>query len=351
MKLSWHRLVFFALLMFIIPYMIVYSTTKPESRRQVQPAAQPKVAEEPAVEEKAVSEMKQKTGPFMYVTGHNKEIYTMLYYPGRQSSVLVPVAKRISGYEPGLEEALSALLNRDYAPPGLNKTLFNPDTRLLNVGVKGNTVIVDFNEGLIAGNADGNVSPMIVRAIENVARQFPYDALEIRVNGKPLAATSAGIENGLVILNRRPTDSYIVYRPLVTEGLVYLYPEVIAGSAVPAQVVNDFLKLLSKDVADMYKEVYISPEVRLLSASAQNGQVTLNFNQALLDKFNTYAKQFSNRQMAENFFFDAVIFSLTDIPGVQEVIFLVEGKQVNSLKNPVAGDFSFARPKNINPVN
>lgn len=351
MKLSWRRLVFFALLMFIVPFMIVYSTNK-NGPTQILPASQPEPpTETPAQQENpASSELNLATGPFTYVTGHNKETYTMLYYPDRQSLRLVPVAKRLSGYEPSLEEALAALLDANYAPPGLNKPAFRPGTRLLSVGVIGSTAIIDFGEGLLPKKAASNDVSLIIKTVENVARQFPYEKLEIRVNGKRVEALPQGMENPVSLINR-PTDSYVVYRPLITNGLVYLYPETVDEPSVPAKLVNGVLDSLSRNVADLSKKVYISPEVRLLSASVQNGQVTLNFNRALQDNFAEFAKQFTNRQMAENFFFDAIILSLTEMPGIQEVRFLVEGKQVNSLNNPTVGNFTFARPKNINPVN
>lgn len=350
MKLPWRRLVFFGLLMFIVPFLIVYSNTK-NGRTITQPASQPEPLKETVTREESPPEtdVNLKTGPLIYVTGHNKETYTLLYYPDRQMQRLVPVAKRLSGYEPTLEEALAALLDRNYAPPGLGKTAFFPGTQLLSVGVNGNTAIVDFNEYLLPAKADEDTRQLIVKTVENVARQFPYEKLEIRVKGKRLTVLPRGLENP-VTLNRRSAESYTVYRPLIAEGLVYLYPETVDEEPVPVKVVDAFLDSLSRDVTNT-QNIYISSEVRVLSVTVRNGQATLNFNRALQDSFDNYAKQFSNRQMAENFFFDALILSLTEIPGVGEVRFQVEGKQVNSLNNPSVGNYLFARPKNVNPVN
>lgn len=352
MKLPWRRLAFFALLLFIVPYMVVYSATKNDRPKPEQPGAQPdapKIAEKE--QEAAVKpDVVRNTGPFTYVTGHNKETYTLLYYPDRQVAGLAPVAKRISEYEPGLEEALMVLLDGNYAPPGLNKPAFMPGTRLLSVGVNGNTAIVDFNERLLPDNAGAKARMLIVQTIEHVARQFAYDKLELRINGKRLENLPEMAENP-VSLTKRPADSYIVYRPLITEGLIYLFPVNVGGQPAPERIVNDFLQSLSKDVSDMYSKVYISPEVKLLSASVRDGLVTLNFNRGLQDKFGEFAKQFYNRQMAENFFFDSIIMSLTEVGGIREVRFMVDGKQVNSLNNPSVGNYTFGRPRNVNPVN
>ncbi|MFZ5640024.1 MAG: GerMN domain-containing protein [Bacillota bacterium] len=349
MKLPWRRIVFLALLMFIVPFMIVYSTTKND--RKVKPISQPKPPNETVAEEKP-ADTSRAAGPLTYVTAHNKETYTLLYYPDRESARLIPVAKRLSGYEPGLEEALSALFDKNYAPPGLNKSALSPDTRLLSVGANGNTAVVDFSDRLLSDQADSSAALLAINTIAKVAQQFPYEKLDIKMNGKRLnASLQAGLAENPLNLRQRPTDSYVFYRPLVTGGLVYLYPETVEEPPAPAKVVNGFLNSLSGDTADMYKKIYISPDVRLLSAAVQNGQATLNFNRALQDHFNEFAKQFSNRQMAENFFFDAVILSLTEIPEIQEVRFLIDGEQINSLNNPSVGNYLFTRPKNINPVN
>lgn len=352
MNLSGRRLIFFAFLVFIVPLMLVYSFNKSGHNQKIQPVGQPELPKETAVQEEdfTASEPISATGPFTYVTGHNKETYTTLYYPDRQSLRLVPVAKRLSSYEPSLEEALAALLDGNYAPAGLNKSALGPDNRLLSAGVVGRTAILDFSQEFAPNIADSKDELLIIKTIENVARQFPYEKLEIRVNGKRLNVLPQGMENPISLTNRS-TDCYTVYRPLLTDGLIYLYPEIVDEPPAPAKQVNDFLDSFSRDVVDMGKKIYISPDVKLLSASVQNGQVTLAFNRALQDNFSEFAKQFTNRQMAENFFFDTIVLTLTEMPGIQEVKFLVDGKQVNSLNNPSVGNFVFARPRNINPVN
>jgi spore germination protein GerM len=349
MKMPWRRIVFFALLMFIVPFLIAYSATKND--RKVKPVSQPKPPNATVAEEKPV-DPNQSSGPLTYVTAHNKETYTMLYYPDRESARLIPVAKRLSGYEPGLEEALAALFDKNYAPPGLNKSAFSPDARLLSVGANGNTAVIDFGDRLPYDHSDSSAALLAVNAVAKVAQQFPYEKLEIKMNGKrPDASLLSVLAENPLNLRQKTTDSYVFYRPMVTGSLVYLYPETVEGPPAPAKAVNGFLNSLTGDMTDMYKKIYISPEVRLVSAQVQNGQAILNFNRALQDRFNEFAKQFSNRQMAENFFFDAVILSLTEIPGIQEVRILIEGKQINSLNNPSIGDYLFTRPKNINPVN
>ncbi len=352
MKISWRRIVFFALLVFIVPYMIVYSVTKNNNGKRIQPALMPEVSGAAVVEQASQPDAKPQDGPITYITGHNKAGYTLLLYPDRKLQTLIPVARRISGYETDFEEALASLLDGEYAPPGLNKPAIRPGTQLLSVGLTGSTAIVDFNGQLLPAKAEAAVSSMILNTVTEVARQFPYEKLEIRVNGKRLiTGPDTGLAENPVNLKLKHENSYVVYRPLLADGRVYLYPSNKAGKAAPTQVVNDFLGGLSKYAYDMYTKVYISPEVRLLSAEVQDGRVTLNFNRALQEDFDEFAKQFLNRQMAENFFFDALVLSLTQEPVIREVRFMVEGKPINSLINPGTGDYSFARPRNINPIN
>lgn len=69
----------------------------------------------------------------------------------------------------------------------------------------------------------------------------------------------------------------------------------------------------------------IPPESKLLSVEVSNGLATLNFSQELQTKH-------SGGSTGERMTIYSLVNSLTEIPGIQKVQLLIEGKKLDSLK-------------------
>lgn len=257
--------------------------------------------------------------------GQTKKIKMKLYFPTKDNGA-VPYEEREVEVKDGavLKAALNALLEGP-ASADLHKAI--PDgTRLLGVNKKDNVAIVDFSEEY--NHFGGSVAEIVARvSVVNTLTEFQgIDRVKILVEGKELIGPSgepfgemerfALDEKGYPIQGQKKTVT-LYFGNSNADKVVPEQREVIVNEGKPIEKV--IFEELIKGPQKQGSKAIIPNGTRILSVNTKDGICTLDLSREFVDNH-------PGGSAGELMTINSIVNSLTELPHVKKVMFLVEGK-------------------------
>lgn len=312
-----------------------------------------------SLEESAAKEKKQSEANVDDKVASKKTVKQELYLIDKNGYV-VPQTFELPKVTGLAKQALEYLVQNGpvqaLLPNGFQAVL-PPDTQILGVNIKGDTVIADFSQEF--ANYKPEDEQKILEAITWTLTEFDnIEKVKIRINGHDqnvMPVNHTPIEDGLSradginietngvvdITNTHPVTVYFMaensestyYVPVtrrventVKDNFVAVVNELIEGPSYTSGLLDDF-----------------NDDVKLLDSPVfKDGNITLNFNESILGSFDEKKKIISNHVI------ESLVLSLTEQPGVKSVAIKVNGE--TKLMNEQGKEITVpvTRPENVN---
>lgn len=218
------------------------------------------------------------------------------------------------------------------------------ETKILDLDIKDKIATVNFSKefsqfpGIMAES-------FAIISVVNTLTEFPeIEKVHILVDGKELLAPS-GMPYGLLKrYDLASINNSIMNKTTITlyfsdDGANYLVPEyreVVKDKPLEQIIVEELIK--GPQQPGHYKT--IPPETKLLSIKVENGTAVVNFSKELKTKH-------WGGSTGEAFTIFSIVNSLTELPEIKKVEFLIEGKKEETLAGHMIFSEPFTRNENM----
>lgn len=271
-----------------------------------------------------------KINPEEYVPSSGEEQTVSLYFLDNTKTTLVKEQRKTSlaPHEEGLAQLVNMLIEGPKNTVDLKRAI-PAETQLLSLDVQGNLVTVNFSKEYYgASSADDMLAAFtIVNTLCDVDPDYRVTILVegselIGKNKKPLGAF--GKDEIVYEGSRTQKDSVVLSLYFPNSDIQYLQLE---KRTVPLKDKEPLAKLalieLMKGSEDKQTQQLIPAEAKLLSVETKNQTCFVNFSKEFVDKHIAGSS-------AEIMTIYSIVNTLTEIDGIEEVQFLIEGQKVET---------------------
>ncbi|MGB9818877.1 MAG: GerMN domain-containing protein [Thermovenabulum sp.] len=267
-----------------------------------------------------------------------------LYYANKDNDKILSEEREITLQkgESLPKRALEELLKGPTSPELRNN--IPAETKILDLDIKDKIATVNFSKefsqfpGIMAES-------FAIISVVNTLTEFPeIEKVHILVDGKELIAPS-GMPYGLLKrYDLASINNSIMNKTTITlyfsdDGANYLVPEyreVVKDKPLEQIIVEELIK--GPQQPGHYKT--IPPETKLLSIKVENGTAVVNFSKELKTKH-------WGGSTGEAFTIFSIVNSLTELPEIKKVEFLIEGKKEETLAGHMIFNEPFTRNENM----
>lgn len=209
------------------------------------------------------------------------------------------------------------------------------DTRVLSVEIKDNTANIDFSKGYFPKGENAEIQELLARySIVNTLCDIEgIDKVKIFIEGAELVNSSNVPVGALgkedIMINSTTFDiakqeTLILYFP--DNQAEYLVEEARTVALIDNSVEKTVVTELVKGTQNKDLMSTIPAETKVISVETKDGICFVNLSSEFITKH-------SQGSTAEVFTVYSIVNSLTELPGVNRVQFLIEGKKAEVLKH------------------
>lgn len=271
---------------------------------------------------------------------NNKTATVKLYYTNKDNSQILTESKEVQySRNKTLPQAAMEALLKGPEKEGLKSTIPS-GTKLLNVEVKDKIATVNLSEDFSGFPGMMAESLAVISIVNTLTDLEGIEKAHILVDGNELIAPSGNPYGPLASY-----DIEQINRDLNKQTITLYFPDEQAMHLIPEQ--RDVVKDESLEVI-VVKELMKGPETpgltgltipneaKLLSVEVKDEIAYVNFSRELIEKH-------VGGSTGEMMTIVPIVNSLTELPGIKKVQFLVEGKKEETLAGHVIFDEPFER--------